>query len=139
MKADCYIISLGTNEAQDPNLKAENFLVEVNSMINKIRLVSPNACIVLTTPPVSYYKKLRPNQSLQIITDALIQFSNENNLVYWDLFNASRGSEGAKAWKSSQLLRSGDLVHFSKEGYVLQGNLFVDAFAKVWNEFLNKN
>ena len=112
LKADCYIISLGTNEAQDPNLKAENFLVEVNSMINKIRLVSPNACIVLTTPPVSYYKKLRPNQSLQIITDALIQFSNENNLVYWDLFNASRGSEG---------------------------NLFVDAFAKVWNEFLNKN
>ncbi|MEC4004247.1 GDSL-type esterase/lipase family protein [Flavobacterium sp. SUN052] len=139
LNADCYIISLGTNEAQDPNLKAEDFLDGVNVMVNKLRLISPNACIILTTPPVSYFKKLRPNQSLEIITDALIQFSNENNVVCWDLFNASRGSEGAKIWKATQLLRSGDLVHFSKEGYVLQGDLFVNAFVKVWNDFLNKN
>lgn len=135
LHADCYIISLGTNEAQDPNLKAENFLDEVNIMVNKLRLISPNACIILTTPPVSYFKKSRPNQSLEVITDALIQFSNENNVVCWDLFNVSKGSEGAKIWKSSQLLRSGDLVHFSREGYVLQGNLFVNAFVRLWNEF----
>jgi hypothetical protein len=138
LKADCYIISLGTNEAQDPNLKTDAFLDDVNITIQKLRLISPNACIILTTPPVSYFKKIRPNQSLEVITDALIQFSNENNVVCWDLFNASRGSEGAKSWKSNQLLRS-DLVHFSKEGYELQGNLFVDAFVKVWNDFLNKN
>jgi len=138
LNPDCYIISFGTNEAQDPNLKAEDFLDNVNIMVNKIRLISPNACIILTTPPVSYFKKIRPNQSLEVITDALIQFSNENNVVCWDLFNTSRGSEGAKTWKSTQLLR-GDLVHFSKEGYMLQGTLFADAFAKVWNEFLNKN
>jgi hypothetical protein len=75
---------------------------------------------------------------LEVIADALMQFSNENNVVCWDLFNASRGSEGATAWKSTQLLRS-DLVHFSTEGYTLQGNLFVDAFVKIWNDFLNKN
>ena len=67
-----------------------------------------------------------------------INYCNENNLVYWDLFNASKGLKGAAKWKSSKLLQS-DLVHFSREGYTLQGNLFVDAFAKAWNGFLSKN
>lgn len=138
LKADCYILSLGTNEAQDPNLAAEDFLDQVNIAIKKLRAISPNACIIVTTPPVSYFRKGRPNQSLEVIADALMQFSNENNIVCWDLFNASRGSEGAIAWKSTQLLRS-DLVHFSTEGYTLQGNLFVAAFVKIWNDFISKN
>ncbi len=137
LKADCYIISLGTNEAQDPNLTADSFLVDVKIMVKKLRQISPNACIILTTPPVSYYKKHRPNQSLEVITNALIEYCNENNLVYWDLFNVCKGLEGAKIWKTCQYLRS-DLVHFSREGYILQGNLFVDAFVKTWNEFLCK-
>lgn len=138
LKADCYVVSLGTNEAQDPNLTADSFLVDVKIMVKKLREISPNACIILTTPPVSYYKKHRPNQSLEVITNALIEYCNQNNLVYWDLFNVCKGLEGAKIWKTCQYLRS-DLVHFSREGYILQGNLFVDAFVKTWNEFLCKN
>ncbi|MFZ4105307.1 GDSL-type esterase/lipase family protein [Flavobacterium sp.] len=138
LDADCYIVSLGTNEAQDPNLTADKFLKEVQIMVSKLRLISPNACIILTTPPVSYFKKSNLNFSLEVITCALTEYCNSNNLVYWDLFTISKGLEGAKIWKKKQLLRQ-DLVHFSKEGYVLQGNLFVDAFAKLWNEFLCKN
>jgi hypothetical protein len=138
LNADCYIISLGTNEAQDPNLTAEAFLIDVKKMVDKIKLVSPNACIILTTPPISYFKKSRPNPILCILTDALIDYCNQNNLIYWDLFNVSNGLEGANKWKSAQLLRP-DLVHYSKEGYALQGNLFVAAFAKLWNDFLSKN
>ncbi len=138
LNADCYIISLGTNEAQDPNLTSEGFLVEVKTMVHKLRAISPNACIILTTPPVSYFKKHSPNPSLVVITNALIDYCNENNLVYWDLFRVSKGLEGAKIWKANQLLRS-DLVHFSRDAYILQGNLFVDAFVKAWNDFLCKN
>ena len=138
LNADCYIVSLGTNEAQDPNLTKEGFMMEVKSMIHKLRAISPNACIILTTPPVSYYRKHSPNQSLVVITNSLIEYCNQNNLVYWDLFSISKGLEGAKIWKSNQLLRS-DLVHFSREGYLLQGNLFLDAFVKTWNDFLCKN
>jgi lysophospholipase L1-like esterase len=138
LKADCFIVSLGTNEAQDPNLTAEIFINDVKIMVSKLRLASPEACIILTTPPVSYFKKSRPNPSLETITNALIDYCNATNLVYWDLYNLSKGIEGASIWKKKQLLRQ-DLVHFSKEGYSLQGNLFVAAFAKVWNEFLCKN
>lgn len=138
LNADCYIVSLGTNEAQDPNLTSDSFLVEVKTMVNKLHAISPNASIILTTPPVSFFKKHFPNQSLVVITNALIDYCIKNNLVYWDLFGVSKGLEGAKIWKLNQLLRP-DLVHFSREGYTLQGNLFVDAFVKSWNEFLCKN
>lgn len=137
LKADCYIISLGTNEAQDQNLTEENFLVQVKTMVEKLRIASPNAAIILSTPPVSYYKKLRPNSSLVTITNAIIEYCNQNNVVCWDLFNASLGSDGAKAWKNNQLLNT-DLVHFTKKGYVLQADLFVAAFKKTWEEFLLK-
>lgn len=138
LRADCYIVSLGTNEAQDPNLTVDEFLKEVKIMVAKLRLVSPDACIILTTPPVSYYKKRNPNFILEVISCALTEYCISNNLLYWDLFSTSKGLEGAKIWKQKQLLRQ-DLVHFSREGYLLQGNLFVDAFAKVWTEFLYKN
>jgi lysophospholipase L1-like esterase len=138
LKADCYVISLGTNEAQDQSLTAESILEPIKIMVNRLKLISPNACIILTTPPVSYYKKSRPNRALAIITKTTIDYCNENNIVYWDLFNVGKGLKGAQKWKSAKLLQS-DLVHFSREGYTLQGNLFVDAFAKVWNGFLSKN
>jgi lysophospholipase L1-like esterase len=138
LNADCYIISLGTNEAQEPNFSNEAFLITVRTMVENIKKASPNAVILLSTPPVSYLNKLHPNPSLELITNALIQFCVENNIVYWDLFNASKGSEGALLWKSNQFLNT-DLVHFTKKGYALQGDLFVAAFIRTWNEFLLKN
>jgi len=138
LKADCFIVSLGTNEAQDLNLTSESFIIDVKIMVSKLRLASPDACIILTTPPVSYFKKSKPNPALETITASLIEYCNANNIVYWDLYSISNGIEGASIWKKKQLLRQ-DLVHFSREGYTLQGNLFVAAFAKVWNDFLCKN
>lgn len=138
LNADCYVISLGTNEAQDQNLTAEEFLESVKLMVENIKLVSPNAVVIFTTPPVSYFRKLKPNPELAIIANALISYSNENNIAYWDLFSNCNGLKGCYKWKKAKLLRS-DLVHFSKEGYVLQANLFTDAFSKAWNEFLSKN
>ncbi len=137
LHADCYVISLGTNEAQDPNIAPLDFIAQVRTTVDHLKAISPNACIIISTPPVSYFKKSKPNASLATITNAVIDYCEQNNLVYWDLFNVSNGLNGASSWKALQLLR-GDLVHFSKEGYVLQGNLFVAAFAKVWNDFLSK-
>jgi lysophospholipase L1-like esterase len=134
LHADCYVISLGTNEAQDLNLTAAGFLNDVKIMIGNLKKVSPNASIIITTPPVSYYKKLKPNPILEIIAQSIIDYCTQNDIAYWDLFGVSKGKEGASKWKSLQLLRP-DLVHFSREGYTLQGDLFVHAFAKAYIEF----
>ena len=104
-------------------------------MVEHIRQVSPKASIVLTTPPISYFMKIKPNVKLCDVVKVITDYSIKHHLAYWDLFTISKGLEGAKRWSEKKYLRS-DLVHFSKEGYVLRGSLLAEAFAKSWNEFL---
>jgi len=47
-------------------------------------------------------------------------------LAAWDLFAIMGGPGSIATWKDRQLA-SADLVHFTKEGYALQGSLFADA------------
>ena len=135
LKADCYIVSLGTNEAQVQGMTTDEFWLELDQMVEHIRQVSPKASIVLTTPPISYFMKIKPNVKLCDMVKLITDYSIKNHLAYWDLFTISKGLEGAKRWSEKKYLRS-DLVHFSKEGYALQGSLLAEAFAKSWNEFL---
>lgn len=133
LNADCFIISLGTNEAQNLALTSEEFIKQVDNTITQIKKASPNASIIITTPPVSFFKKRKPNKKLVLITDAIIEYCNTNQIAYWDLFSVSKGLKGANQWKTKHLLGP-DLVHYSKEGYELQGNLFVNAFISLWNQ-----
>lgn len=133
LNADCFIVSLGTNEAQNSGLTAEEFIKQVDTMVTQLRKATPNAAIILTTPPVSYFKKHKPNKKLEMLTEAIITYCNTNQITYWDLFHISKGTKGAIQWKNKRLLRP-DLVHYSKEGYELQGNLFVDALISLWNQ-----
>ncbi|MEO8516757.1 MAG: GDSL-type esterase/lipase family protein [Flavobacterium sp.] len=133
LKADCFILSLGTNEAQNQELTSEEFIKQVDNTIIQIKKTSPNASIIITTPPVSFFKKHKPNKKLAMITNALIAYCTTNQIAYWDLFSISKGLKGSYQWKTKRLLRP-DLVHYSKEGYELQGNLFVNAFIALWNQ-----
>ena len=135
LNANCYIISLGTNEAQDQYLTSEQFLLQVKTSVEKLKVLSPNAAIILVTPPLSYYKQKKPNTVLKMMAETIKKYALENNLAFWDFFTISKGLVGASTWKKTKLLRS-DLVHYSQEGYALQGNLLAYAFAKLYNEFV---
>ena len=135
LNADCYIISLGTNEAQDQKLTSEQFLLQIKTSVEKLKTLSPNAVIVLVSPPLSYYKQKKPNAILIMMAETIKKYSLENEIIFWDFFNISKGLKGASIWRKMKLLRP-DLVHYSKDGYVLQGNLLADAFAKLYNEFV---
>lgn len=137
LKTDCYIISLGTNEAQNQNLTADLYTNQLKTMVEKIKVVSPEAAIVVLSPPVSYFRKINPNKSLPVISAAIKKFCYQNNLVFWDFFQISKGTRGTLAWRKLKLLNT-DLVHFANAGYSLQGELLCVAFAKAFNEFTAK-
>lgn len=131
LKADCYIFSMGTNEAQNLGLTAELFIESVERSINKIREFNPEAVIILMSPPVSYYQKLHPNKKLKDFSEALASYCKVKQLPFWDLFEISNGLEGAREWRNKQLLGH-DLVHFTRKGYEVQAFLFVEAFMNAW-------
>jgi lysophospholipase L1-like esterase len=134
IKGDLYIISLGTNEAQNMHPNQDSLIHYCDSMVRLIHSIAPHAPIIITTPPGSYYKKRKPNAAVDIVSRALIKYCREREIPYWDLYHMSNGYTGAVQWKRNQLL-SHDLVHYNKEGYELQALLFLNAFADAYNNF----
>ena len=72
-----------------------------------------------------------------LFRSAIKEFCAQNNLVFWDFFQISKGTQGTAAWRKYKLLNN-DLVHFTTAGYALQGALFATAFANAYNNFVSK-
>lgn len=137
LNADLFIVSLGTNEAQNQNLNEDSLIAKCNYFLQQIKTAAPNAVVLVTTPAGSYYRGSKPNAALAHAANALIRFAQDNHLPYWDLYHISSGYSGAVAWKKYGLM-SHDLVHYSAKGYQLQGQLFFYALAKAYNDYRSK-
>jgi lysophospholipase L1-like esterase len=129
------IISLGTNESFQKNYNSETFYKEIDSLVSKVRFFNPLTPIILTTPASSfcYYKT---NYNLALISKTIIEYANNNNLAYWDLFTITGGETSANSWKKHNLL-SRDGVHYTKEGYIHQGNLLTKALFNAYNSYVS--
>lgn len=128
------IVSLGTNESFQPDYDSINFYLTIDSLVSKLKMEMPNSIILLTTPACSY-KFNKKNSNLLTISRTIVHYAIKNQLPYWDLFEITGGENSAINWKKSLLL-SRDGVHFTKNGYILQGHLFVLAFLKGYNQYV---
>jgi lysophospholipase L1-like esterase len=135
LRGDFYIVSLGTNEAQNQHLSTETLFAIYRQFTDNIHRLSPNAVILFTTPPGSYLKGKKPNTALQTFTTALINYCDSSNIAFWDLYKISGGKNSAVGFKKNHLLAH-DLVHFSEPGYRLQGQLLLAALATGYNAYV---
>jgi lysophospholipase L1-like esterase len=132
---DLVILSLGTNEALDYPYFDPQFSNQLDSLIERLRAKNPNAKILLTTPPDSYRRKTRRNPGVEIIGNKITTYADLHNLAYWDLYQVGGGNHSADFWKKYRLMRF-DGIHFTVNGYALQGNLLYDALMKGYNEYV---
>lgn len=135
LNADCYIISMGTNEAQDANLSYMDMYNMIETSVNQIQSISPNIPIILTTPGCSYLKKKYPNPILPTVRAAMEHYAFTHQLAFYDLYSICKCDNQTDEWRFSSLLNQ-DLVHYTQKGYQLQGDLFNQALANAWNYFL---
>ena len=130
---DCVIISLGTNDAFMKYVDTVQLKNRILSMIEGIKKILPDACIILTTPGDHLRDKKFPNPNLLKVRSAIIACALEKNCVYWDFFEVMGGLYASKKWQKNGLMYK-DVIHLSKEGYKLQGELFFEAFRKAIKE-----
>ena len=128
------VVSLGTNESFKPDYDSIHFYLTIDSLVSKLKLEMPNSIILLTTPACTY-KFNKKNSNLLSVSRTIVHYAINNQLPYWDLFEITGGENSAINWKKSLLL-SRDGVHFTKNGYILQGHLFVLAFLKGYNQYV---
>lgn len=136
LKADLYIISLGTNEAQRASFFEAMFLKDLEEFITKLKETSPHASILITTAPDSYKLKRSSNKVLRELNQSLTNFCNKNYIPLWDLYRITNGYGSAYSW-SKRGLMSRDKIHFTAEGYRLQGSLLFNALAKGYNSYIS--
>lgn len=132
LNGDLFIVSLGTNEAQNLVINQQALANICDSFVRRIHAIAPHAAVLITTPAASYYKKKKPNKSIQGVADALMGYCTKSNNAYWDLLHISSGVPAAASWKKFDLI-SHDLVHYNNAGYQLQGLLLLNAMAKAYN------
>lgn len=135
LQPDLIVVSLGTNEAieypyVDPQLEEQ--LKEFTAQLSRY---NPNAKFLFTTTADFYKKRTRRNAGIEIVRNKIITACEKNGWAYWDLYAAAGGKHAADKWRKNKLLQA-DGVHFTKEGYSLQGDLFFQALMKSYHEYV---
>lgn len=131
---DLIIISMGTNEAQGAGLSKATFMQQIDGMVKDIREHSPQAAILLTVPADSY-RQQKVNPTFQTIRDAIANYALNNHIAYWNLYDITSGYGSAEQWRKFGLLGK-DGVHYTKNGYELQGQLLYQALVNGYNRYV---
>ena len=137
LKADLYIISMGTNEAQASSMDEDGFIKQVNLFLLQLKKASPNAAVLITTAADSY-KGRRYNKILQQLNNTLFKYCSQHHIAFWDLYRITNGYGAAHNWLKKGLMNN-DRVHFKPEGYRLQGQLLVTALLQGYNTYSSNN
>lgn len=135
LNADLYIVSLGTNEAQFAGFNETIFIRELTTFLQKLKQASPQASVLITTAPDSYRGR-RPNTVLRQLNTSLIDYCNKNYIPAWDLYSITSGYGSSYSWARRGLM-SRDRIHFTSEGYRLQGSLLLIALSKGYNGYVS--
>lgn len=135
LKPDLFIISLGTNESIEYPRVAPSFFAQVTRLVDTLSKNNPEAKFILVTPPDAFVKKVRVNPGIEVIRQQILKYAVENGIAFWDMYKVNGGKSSAAEWRSKSMLRP-DGVHFTKDGYALQGNLLFQAIMKGYHSYV---
>lgn len=134
LEPDLIIISLGTNESF-ARMSVEEYMYQMDNFIAKLKDTNKNATILVTTPPPSMFRRMRENTYVRDYTDVLI---HQKKYPVWDLYTHMDGSTGIKTGRFAPLMAR-DKIHYTKNGYELQGYMFATDFINAFNNYREKS
>ena len=129
-KPDLVIISLGTNDAFSGSWR-KGFSEKIDHLVQKIRKLSPQAAVLLTTPSDALRKNAAGVYTalpeLQFVTDMIIRYANDHQLAYWNLHQIMGGNYSINEWYRKNLAEP-DRIHFTARGYRVFADWLFQAF-----------
>jgi lysophospholipase L1-like esterase len=137
LNADLVIFDWGTNDVIYKNEIAEELVPNVLESIRRVREVSPNTVIMLT----SFQDMNRKGKNIT----AARQFANlmrkiafENDCLFYDWYEIAGGEKSMNLWAAHKL-GAGDHIHLTFEGYQFKGQMFSQAFANTFEHFTQRD
>lgn len=140
LNPDLVIMSFGTNEAHGRNYRSAEHRIQMMNLIKELKKGCINSEFLITTPPGAYVRSGRRNRIINVRTPKVVEteknFAADNKLAVWDLYDVVGGEKFAcKNWTSAGMYQR-DKIHFTREGYTLQGLLLHEAFIKAYNDYV---
>jgi lysophospholipase L1-like esterase len=145
LQPELLILSFGTNESHNKRYNTNIHYNQMDELVKLLRSRMPETPILLTTPPGSYesFRKRRRRRTYSInprtstAVNTIRNYGQDRGLAVWDIYNIAGGKDHACTnWWNSGLMRA-DHVHYTAEGYVLQGELLFHALINTYNEYVS--
>jgi GDSL-like Lipase/Acylhydrolase family len=133
-KPDMFIISIGTNEANVDDFKPEDFEKKYSVMVEKVLAINPNVALLFTVPNDAYYLKKYANPNVPVMRESIFKLAKKYDAGVWDWFTVMGGFGSSQKWYKDEMMDK-LRIHFSRAGYLIQGDLFYEAFLKYLDEY----
>lgn len=137
---DLVILSFGTNEAHGRRYNASEHTAAMNYLIAELKASCPDVAFLMTTPPGAYVRNGRRgkiiNPRTPLVVENELKFAREHGIAIWDMYDIVGGKQCACLnWNAANMYQR-DKIHFTHEGYTLQGLLLYEAFIKAYNHYV---
>lgn len=137
---DLVILSFGTNEAHGRRYNASEHTAAMNYLIEELKASCPDVAFLMTTPPGAYVRNGRRgkiiNPRTPLVVENELKFAREHGIAIWDMYDIVGGKQRACLnWNAANMYQR-DKIHFTHEGYTLQGLLLYEAFIKAYNHYV---
>ena len=136
LKPSLLIISLGTNESFGRNFSKVEFEAQIDSFIRLVVEEIPGTSLLITTPAESYkrvysnkQRYYERNENIAKVADVILSYAKKEGIAYWDLYSIAGGNNSCKKWLDAKLFGR-DRIHFSRNGYEVQGALLYKAIVR---------
>jgi lysophospholipase L1-like esterase len=134
---DVVVFSIGINDAYTTDFSPAAYERNYDSLITRIRNVSPATVFLFTTNTDCYYKRKYPNKNGEKVRDTMMRLAKKYNGAVWDTFGVMGGLGSVKKWQAAGLGQA-DRVHFTPDGYRLLGDLLSEAIASAYAQHVER-
>ncbi len=135
LSADLVILSLGTNDAYTRHFNAESYKLNYDTLIRRVRAALPGAAILITVPNDSYLYRRYTNPNTAKVREVIQQLGKEHKCGVWDFYGIMGGLNSIIVWQRFGLAKR-DRIHFTQKGYMLEGDLFFNAFLRSYDDYI---
>ena len=133
VRPDMVVFGIGINDAAAKDFDTVAFRRNYLALCDSIRKISPDCAFVFITNNDSYKRVKRKvyhvNRNGLLAREVFYRLAKETGGAVWDQFEIMGGLESMDKWRLDKLAQN-DRVHFTRAGYELLGDLFVEAFYK---------
>lgn len=133
LKPDLVVFSIGINDAHDPDFCASCYEKNYDRLIAQARSIDPNVAILLVTNSDSFRKRRYPVRNADEVREVMLRLAEKHGTGVWDLYGVMGGQGSIRLWQRQGLAKR-DLIHFTRQGYTMIGDLMFTAIMKEYGE-----